>query len=340
MLKETVKALAALDGISGRETPVSDYIISQIKGIAEYGVDALGNVIVFKRGKERAANKVLLDAHMDEVGLIITFIADNGMLRFAKVGGVDTKVLLGRTVTVGEDKIPGVIGIKPIHLTDRDKELDVPEEDSLYIDIGAASKAEAEAVVAPGDYAVFDSDFTEFGNGFVKGRALDDRVGCAVLLEMIKSELPYDMWFSFTVQEEVGLRGAAAAAFTVAPDYAIVTETTTASDIAGVEGDKEVCRLGKGAVISFMDRSTVYNRDLYDKANAVAAEKGIAVQTKSRVAGGNNAGAIHKSGKGVKVLTVSVPTRYLHSPGCVMQWSDVEATEAVVRAMAEELAHG
>lgn len=340
MLNETVKALAALDGISGREAPVREYIISRIKGTAEYGVDALGNLIVFKKGKERAANKVLLDAHMDEVGLIVTFIADNGMLRFAKVGGIDTKVLLGRTVKIGEDNIPGVVGIKPIHMTEKGKERDLPDEDTLYIDIGASNRAEAEALVAPGDYVCFDSDFTEFGSGFVKGRALDDRVGCAILLEMILSDLPYDMWFSFTVQEEVGLRGAAAAAFTVAPDYAIVTETTTASDIAGVDGEKEVCHLGKGAVISFMDRTTVYDRELYDRANAVAAEKGIAVQTKSRVAGGNNAGAIHKSGKGVKVLTVSVPTRYLHSPGCVMQWSDVEASAAVIRAMAEELAHG
>lgn len=339
MLKETAKELSSLCGISGREEAVREKIISMIDGYAEYSIDPLGNLIVFKQGEKRPKNKVLLDAHMDEVGFMVTYICDDGLLKFTKVGGVNTKVFLGRTVKVGDKMLPGAVGLKPVHLTDRDKARDIPEDDSLYIDIGASSKEEASALVRPGDAVYFDSDFKEFGDGFVKGRALDDRVGCAVLVEMIKQPQPYDLWFSFSVQEEVGTRGAAVSAFSVAPDYAVAVETTTASDIPGVEDEKRVCLLGDGGVVSFMDRGTVYSKNLFDRAFALAKEKNIKIQTKTVVAGGNDAAAIHKSGKGVRTLTVSVPCRYLHSPSCVIKWDDAEESLRLVRALAEEFAN-
>lgn len=335
---EMIKELCALPGISGRESAVREYIIEKIKSYAEYSVDPLGNLIVFKKGKNPAKNKVMLDAHMDEVGFIITAITAEGFLRFTKVGGIDTRVMIGRTVKVGDKAVNGVIGIKPVHLVEKSAEADIPKADDLYIDIGAKSKEEAAEYIRLGDSAWFAGDFVQFGNGFVKSKALDDRAGCAILIEMIRSELEYDAWFSFSVQEEIGTRGAQASAFTIAPDYAIVVETTTAADISGVKDEKRVCLCGKGGAVSFMDRSTLYNRELFDKAFEVAEREGIACQPKTLVAGGNDAGAIHKSRGGVKVLTVSVPCRYLHSPGCVIKYSDAEESLKLIKAMAEKFA--
>ncbi len=335
---EIIKELTALNGISGRENTVRDYIIDKIKNSAEYSIDPLGNLIVFKKGKKPAKNKVMLDAHTDEVGLIITAITSEGYLRFAKVGGIDTRVMIGRKVTVGDGRIKGVIGIKPVHLVEKSEEANIPKADDLYIDIGAQNREEAEKYVSLGEYACFDSEFVEFGDGFIKAKALDDRVGCAILIEMINSDLESDMWFSFSVQEEIGTRGAQTATFTIDPDYAIAVETTTAADISGVKDEKRVCICGEGGAVSFMDRSTVYNMDLFNKAFEIAKEKGIKCQPKTLVAGGNDAGAIHKSRGGVKVLTVSVPCRYLHSPSCVIKYKDAEESLKLIRAMAEEFA--
>lgn len=335
---EMIKELCALPGISGRENAVREYIIEKIKDYAEYSVDPLGNLIVFKKGKNPAKNKVMIDAHMDEVGFIITSIDSEGFLRFENVGGIDTRVFAGRTVRVGEKAVCGVFGIKPIHMLEKDAEADMPKADELYIDIGAKNKEEAAKYVRPGDVAWFADGFAEFGNGFIKSKALDDRVGCAMLIEMIRSELEYDAWFSFSVQEEIGTRGAQTAAFTIDPDYAIVVETTTAADISGVKDEKRVCVCGEGGAVSFMDRSTLYAGELFDRAFEVAERDGIKCQAKTLVAGGNNAGAIHKSRGGVKTLAISVPCRYLHSPSCVIKYDDALESLRLVKAMAEEFA--
>lgn len=335
---EIIKELSSLNGISGRENAVREYIIGKIKDFAEYSVDPLGNLIVFKKGKKRTDKKVMIDAHMDEVGFIVTGISADGFLSVLNVGGIDNRVVMGRSVLVGEKFIPGVFGVKPIHLLEKDEGKTVPKTDSLYIDIGAANKEEAEKHVSLGDAVYFDSDFIEFGNGFIKGKALDDRVGCAVLIEMIRGELEYDTWFSFSVQEEIGTRGAQTAAFTIAPDYAIAVETTTAADVSGVKGEKRVCICGGGPAVSFMDRSTLYSKELFDKAFEIAKENDIPCQPKTMVAGGNNSGAIHKSRGGVKVLTVSVPCRYLHSPTCVIKYTDALDSLSLVKALAEDFA--
>ena len=333
---ELIRKLSLLNGTSGREDAVRDYIINEIKDYAEsYEVDPLGNLIVFKKGKEAPKNKVMLDAHMDEVGFMITNVNSDGTLGFESIGGIDRRVMLGRAVTVGDGRINGVIGIKPIHLTKGDK-LAMPEK--MYIDIGADTADEAKKLVSLGDCAYFNSAFEEFGNGFIKGKALDDRAGCAILINMIKSELPYDMYFNFATGEEVGLGSAGTAAYRVNPDYAIVVETTTAADLADVPENKKVCKLGEGAVISFMDRRTIYSRELFDRAFELAKEKSIKAQVKSAVAGGNNAGVIHKTAGGIKTLTVSMPCRYLHSPSCVLKTEDITESERIIRALAEDFA--
>ena len=335
---EILRDLCNLPGISGREDKVRDYIISKIDGYCEYETDPLGNLIAFKKGAKTPKNKIMLDAHTDEVGMIVTGIDSDGFIKFTNVGGVETAVIIGRNVRIGKKNIPGVLGIKPIHLIEKDEEQTLPKKDDLYIDIGAKSKEEALSLVSLGEEIHFESEFIEFGDGFIKSKAIDDRAGCAVMIDLIRSELEYDCWFSFSVQEEIGTRGAAVSAFTVNPDYAIVLETTTAADISGVKGEERVCVCGNGGAISFMDRATVYDIDLYRKALDVARNNNIKAQTKTRVAGGNDAGSIHKSRGGIKVLTISVPTRYLHSPCCVCKYEDIESVRDLAKAMITELA--
>ena len=334
---DTIKTLSLLCGTSGRETKIREYIISRINGKCEWHEDALGNIIAFRKGKNPANHKIMLDAHMDEVGVIATFITSDGMIKFGTVGGIDPQVLLARQIVFDNGTI-GVVGIKPIHLSKGDERTKIPDKASLYIDIGASSKEEAEKYVKVGDTGVFRSDFTEFGDNKIKGKALDDRVGCAVMLDMIDSELDYDAYFSFSVQEEIGLRGATTSAYGIDPEYAIVLETTTAADLIDVPEHKKVCKLGEGAAVSFMDRSTLYSKELFDKAFELAGQKGIRIQPKTVIAGGNNAGAIHKTRTGIKTITVNTPCRYLHSPSCVCDKRDIESVRMLAEALLTEFA--
>ncbi len=333
---EKLRQICALDGTSGDECAVREYIMSNINA-DEVTVDNLGNLIVFKKGRKTPKNKIMLAAHMDEVGFMITDITEDGFLRFGAVGGIDPRVVLGRAVRFKNGTL-GVIGTKATHQQSTDERKKAPEFDDMYIDIGADSREAAEKHVSRGDTACFDTEFFAFGDGFVKGKAIDDRAGCVIMMDLINSEPEYDTWFAFTVQEEVGTRGAKAAAFSVAPDIALVLETTTACDFAGVGGDKRVCSLGGGCVISYMDRSTIYDRALYQLAFDIAKKLEIPAQTKTLVAGGNDSGAIHISSGGIRTCALSAPCRYLHSPSCVIKMSDFDAVKQLARAMAEACA--
>lgn len=319
-----LKDLCLLNGTSGREEAVRNYIIEKIKDKCEYSVDALGSVIAFKKGKKAPDKKVLVAAHTDEVGFIITDITDDGYLRFAPVGGIDAAVVLGRRVDI--NGIKGVVGAKAVHLLSDDEKKNEPAFDKLAIDIGAADKAEAEKAVSLGDCAYFASDYCEFGDGFIKSKALDDRIGCMLMIELINSDLEYDTYFCFNVQEEVGLRGSGCSAYAVKPDVAVILESTTAADIDGVTGGDKCCVLGKGPVVSFMDGRTIYDKQIFDLAFEIAKENNIKIQTKTKIAGGNDAGAIQKSGAGCRVAAVSLPCRYIHSGSSVVKIGDIEET--------------
>lgn len=319
-----LKDLCLLNGTSGREEAVRNYIIEKIMDKCEYSVDALGSVIAFKKGKKAPDKKVLVAAHTDEVGFIITDITDDGYLRFAPVGGIDAAVVLGRRVDI--NGIKGVVGAKAVHLLSDDEKKNEPAFDKLAIDIGAADKAEAEKAVSLGDCAYFASDYCEFGDGFIKSKALDDRIGCMLMIELINSDLEYDTYFCFNVQEEVGLRGSGCSAYAVKPDVAVILESTTAADIDGVTGGDKCCVLGKGPVVSFMDGRTIYDKQIFDLAFEVAKENNIKIQTKTKIAGGNDAGAIQKSGAGCRVAAVSLPCRYIHSGSSVVKIGDIEET--------------
>lgn len=333
-----VKELCSLNGISGREESVREYILSKLPDNARAETDPLGNLIVFVTGEKRAEKRVMLASHMDEVGLLITFVTEEGYLKFSSVGKIDTGVILGKSVFVGEKGLCGVIGVKPVHKLKEEEKNKMPPEEELYIDIGAKSRNEALEHVRPGDKAWLDSSPVEFGEGLLKARALDDRVGCALLLNLINSGPEYDFYAVFTVQEEVGARGAATAAFSVEPEYAIVLEATTAADIAGVSEEKQACALGGGAAVSFMDRGTLYDRSLFERVMDIAKSNNIKTQVKTLVAGGNDAQTIHASRRGVKVITISLPCRYLHSPSCVISLSDIEPAAALVSAVTRSLA--
>lgn len=334
-MTEKLFEICNIDGTSGDEGAVREYIKSHISA-DEAITDNLGNLLVFKKGKKTPKHKIMLAAHMDEVGFMATDINSDGFISFGAVGGVDPRVVIGRTLRFRNGTI-GVVGTKAIHQQTAEERKKAPEFTDLYIDIGASSKEQAEKLVLPGDCAVFCTDNFRFGDGFVKAKAIDDRAGCLIMMDIINSEPEYDAWYAFTVQEEIGTRGAKAAAFTLAPDFALVIETTTACDIAGVSGDKRVCTLGAGCVVSFMDRSTVYDKELYRLARATADKHGIANQTKTLIAGGNDSGAIHVSRGGVRTCALSIPCRSLHSPACVIKMSDYEATAALTRAMLSEL---
>ena len=335
---ELLKDLCLLNGTSGDEKNVRDFIISHLPEDCDYAVDSLGNLIVNKKGETEPKNKVALFAHMDEVGFIVTYITEDGFVNVASVGGIDNSALFGKKLTI--NGCVGVAGAKAIHQCSSDEAKKIPEITDVSVDFGFESREEAEKYISLGDFGYFKSDFIEFGNDMIKSKALDDRLGCAVMLELLQEKSKINYTCVFTVQEEIGTRGATVSAYTVNPDYAIVIETTTASDIPDTPENKKVCKVGKGAVVSFMDRGTIYNKDLYKKAREIADKNGIANQTKTVVAGGNDASAIHKSAGGIKTIAVSLPCRYIHSSASVGSKADMESVKSLVNALLEEFANG
>ena len=340
MLTDTLKALCALPGVSSQEDAVRDYIRAEIAPYAEsLRVDTMGNLIAKKRGESTGGKHLMLAAHMDEVGLMIHTITDEGYLKFSPVGGIDRRVLIGKRVLVGSRAIPGVIGLKAYHLTTSEEEKKVPKLKDFYIDIGAKNGEDAKALVKPGDVAVFDSDVLEFGNGLLKAKAIDDRIGCAVMTELMKRPLPMDCTFVFTVQEEVGTRGAFGAAFSVKPDIALVLEGTTAADLPTMPAHQRVCAPGKGPVIPYMDGGTVYDRELFQLLRDLAETNGIPWQTKEYISGGTDARTIQRSREGVRVAAISAAVRYLHTPSSVAAIADFDnilrLTERFIAAVAE-----
>ena len=340
---EKLKELCALNGVSGNETAVSAYITNRAKVYTDdITVDVMGNVIIGKKGVKPAGakasgKKIVLCAHMDEVGVVVTGITDDGYLKFAMTGGIDSRIVVGKLLKVGRKGIPGIIGCKAMHLV-KAKDREKPAEtDDLYIDIFAKDRAAAEELVSLGDNGVFDEDIREFGDGFLKAKAIDDRLGCAVLLELIESDLPVDCTFVFTVQEEVGLRGAYTAAFKTSPDIALIIEGTTAADLPSVTGTKKVCKPGEGAVIPFMDGGSIYNKEIREILTNIAGENNIPWQTKSYVAGSTDGAAFQRSRSGVKTAAISAPIRNLHSPSCVGKISDMDAVLKLTRLFLEKM---
>lgn len=316
-----LKELTSLAGVSGDESEVRNAIINELRSMGvSYETDVLGNVIA---RKGTFGPKVLVDAHMDEVGLMITFIERNGFLRFATVGGIDVRVLVSQRVLIGKNRVPGVLGAKAIHLQEPKERDQVIPRDQLFIDIGAKSKEEAEKRVKIGDYAIFDTEYEELSPGIVKAKALDDRVGCALLLDLLKE--PWEkvqLVAVFAAQEEVGTRGARVASYGINPDMGIAIEGTVCADIPGTDEDFYATQIGKGAVLSIMDRTSIPNRAMLKELLRLARENSIPVQFREATSGGNDAGAIQMERSGCPVASVSVPCRYIHTPASIMSMAD------------------
>lgn len=339
-LRAILEKLSNECGPSGHEKAVRDLIRAEIAGLVDrLEVDALGNLITFKAGSGPEPRlKLMVSAHMDEVGLMVLLLEKSGMLRFGRVGGVDSRMLLAKRVVIGDDKVPGVIGLKPPHLTSDSESERVPEIEDLAIDIGAEDDKAAAAKVKVGDYGTFATRFTVLSEDpawpTVLGKAFDDRAGCTALIGLLAERYPVDLYAVFTVQEEVGLRGARVAAYRVAPDAAIALEGTVCDDTPkpADEDVLPVTRLGAGPAITLMDRSLVSHPGMVRLLQDAAAAEGIAIQYKQPALGGTDSGAIHLTRGGVPAVTVAVPCRYIHSPASILNLNDLANTVRLVAA--------
>jgi len=331
---EILRELSEAIGVSGNEDAVRDIIARHIAGhVDEMQIDTMGNLITLKRGTGSVNLRVMAAAHMDEVGFMITGFDSDGSIRFTSVGGVDARILPGLRVRVGPDHVPGVVMWPPIHLNTSQ---DTVAIDRLRIDIGATSRDSAQNAASVGDLIAFDSPFTELGPT-VRGKAFDDRASCVNLIRLVQGDpLPFDLVAVFTVQEEVGLRGAGIVANRIRPDAAFVMETTACHDLPQEPDEPDqttITTIGAGPVITVADKRTISDPRLVQHLVRVGDAEGIPHQFRSpQHAGGTDAGAIHMTGRGVPSVTVSTPCRYLHGPNLIISLSDWEHQAALLRA--------
>lgn len=321
-----LKELCEINGISGDEAKVSEYIISHITASdTHYRSLNNGSVIVYKDGKRKAPHTLMLFAHMDEVGFIVSDITKEGFIKFDSIGGIDKRILLSERVYIGENRVPGIIGIKAVHLTSNEEREKCVERKDMYIDIGANSKEEALEQVCYGDYIAFDDDSFINGNRFLS-KAIDDRAGVSLLLELVNSEREYGFIACFDVMEEIGgSRGALTAVNLEKPDYALVLEGTTCSDINNTPAHLRSTVLGGGPAVSVRDMLACYSSEFNSYIFGLAEKNNIRYQIKQTHRGGNDAGAVQSGGKGTKTSAISLPVRYIHSPVGIVDMNDYES---------------
>lgn len=320
---ELLKELTQCHGVSGREEQVRKFISEKIDSfVDEIYTDTLGNLIAHKKG---GGKKLMFAAHMDEVGIVVTFIDKNGFLRFAPVGGVEIKRLPGRRV-VFENGAVGVINCEEEAF---DKKASAAK---LYIDIGAKSAEEAGSCVSVGDSAAFAGDFCEAGERIIS-KALDNRIACYILIETAKKQLasPNDVYYVFTVQEEVGGRGAQTAAYSLDADIAVNVDVTDTGDTP--KASEMAVKLGGGAAVKVMDSSIICDAYVRSAITELAKNQDIKYQMEVMTDGGTDAGRIHMSRAGIKTGGVSVPTRYVHSPSEMVDKNDVNACIELISAI-------
>jgi len=342
---DLIRTLSEAFGVSGHEAPVREKIRTLVAPLAdEVFADRLGNLFAIRKG--RSERTLMVDAHMDEVGLVVTHVDEKGFLRFGLLGGYDERILPGLPVIVaasdGEYR-KGVIGTVPPHMlspTDREKPVRVND---LFIDVGARSADDVSALgIRVGDPAVPAHPFERLSDDVIMGRAFDDRAGCALLVEALKGLRDKDpadtIVFSFTVHEEVGGRGAGPAAYSINPDLAIAVEGTMAGDTPGVPEERQPTRQGSGPAITVADRSVIVNRELIRAIENRARSAGLPYQFKKPLVGGTNAGPIHQVRAGIPTAIISVPCRYIHAPCQLLLMSDYLNTRALLSAMLGETA--
>ncbi len=342
---EFLKKLCEAHGISGREEAIRKIIREEMTGkVDEIRTDSLGNIICFKKGKGRAPRRrVMLSGHIDEIGFIVNCVEKEGWVRFLPVGGWDTRNLLSQRVFIHTrrgKKLRGVIGTKPIHVLtpeDRKKSLGFPE---LYIDTGLP-KNKVNKLVEEGDWITMDRDFVEAGDCYVS-KAFDDRVGAYVIFEALKTAKASktDIYAVGSVQEEVGLRGAQVSAFGIEPDIAVAVDITLACDMPGAPVHQKVTALGGGVAVKIMDSSLICSPKLVDFFVDLAKKNRIKHQMEILPRGGTEAGAMQRVRAGCPAITISIPTRYGHSPIEMVHKNDVRAAVRLVSKFIESAHKG
>lgn len=331
-----LKWLTEFNAPSGHEQALRRALLEELKGYrgVTASIDRMGNVVAVKAGNGPEPRKrVMLSAHMDEVGFIVTSCTEDGFLRVAPVGGIDPRVVISKRVTVGDEKLPGIIGAMAIHLQSAADRQRVLGYSDIYVDIGAKKKDEAEGKAPKGTYICFDTDYVAFGDGYVSAKALDDRVGIFNLLRVLEDDYACDVICVFASQEETGCRGSKGAAFGLNPDVGIVLEGTTCNDLGDVPETMQVCNTGRGVCVSFMDGSSIASRQLFRHTIDVAEKNSLSYHVKRSVSGGNDGGSMQRARGGMPVVVLSVPCRYIHSPSSVVKYSDVESQLALTKAL-------
>ncbi|MBU0691902.1 M42 family metallopeptidase [bacterium] len=343
--KEILKNLSNAFGPSGHEDDVRAYVKELITPLVdEIHVDVLGNLIAHRKG---AGKRLMLDAHTDEVGLIVRYISKEGYLKFAPLGGWDSRLFAGQRVqlrTREGQEYHGVIGMAPPHVLSPDQADKTIKTEDYFIDIGAESANEvAERGVNIGDPGVLESSFTELAKNVYLGKAFDDRAGCLMLILLLKAmkdgeiKTDMDVYANFATSEELGLRGAGPAAFGIAPDVALALEGTIGADMPGVPEDKQPCAQRKGPVITMIDKSVAVPKKMTDFLMKCAKETNVPYQVKMPIYGGTNAGAIHQARAGVLCGSVAIPCRYIHSSNSTIYWPDVENTVKLLKRAVENI---
>ena len=339
-----IKELSNLPGVSGDENKIRDFIREQLNKMdIKHFTDPMGNLYGVKKGQKNSGkeHQILLSAHMDEVGLMVASVEKSGLLRFYTVGGINEWSLVSKPVIVGKDEIPGVIGAKAIHLQKPDERKKSLQVDQLYIDIGAKNKEDAQQFVCKGDYVTFNTKAESMADDrLISGKALDNRAGCAALLELLQREYPHGFTAVFTVQEEVGLRGARVAAYRVNPEVALVLETTTASDIPEIKKKDHATTIGKGPAFTIRDGSVVAHPRVLECLIETAEKQNRPYQFRQYTGGFTDAGMISQSRTGVKAGVISTPCRYIHTPASLLSKGDwehlVEIADGFVRSVYEK----
>ena len=341
MSKESIlllKELTDARGISGYEKEVSAVMEKQLKGISTITRDKMGSVIFEKKGSA-AAPKIMIPGHMDEIGFMVRFVTEEGFIKFIPIGGgYDQGILFQRgIIKTSKGDIVGVVGSKPPHIMTQEERSKVLEKKDMFIDIGASSKKEAEEDfgVMPGDPIVPDCPFTIMKNKkLIMAKALDNRVGCGLVVDVIKAlqkiKHPNSVYGVGTVQEEIGSRGAKTTAFSINPDVCLVAEVGIANDVPGTSPEQLTGKLGKGPGISILDAGMIPNIKLRDLALSVAKKNKIPVQLFSLTGGGTDGGPVHVNARGVPGLYIGVPTRYIHTHVGIINIDDYEDTLKLV----------
>lgn len=342
---EMLKRLTEVRGVTGFEHEVRDLIKHYLDGKAEFSSDNLGSLIAKKKGTSDSP-RIMLPGHMDEIGFMVSFITEQGYLKFVPLGGWYDQVLLSQRVYVRTDSgdIPGVIGSKPPHILDPEERKKVVEKKDMFIDIGASSREEAMDVfgVKVGDPIVPDSSFQLMKNEkFMMAKAWDDRIGCALFIDVINAlhgqDHPNTVYGVGTVQEEVGLRGAKTSAAAINPDICIALDVGIAGDMPGIKEEDAPPKLGKGPILLMADHSMVAHRKLRSLVVETARSAGVPLQYATMMGGGTDAGTVHLHGAGVPSVCLAVPARYVHTHTSIIHRDDYDAAVQLVTELVKRL---